>query len=274
MHEADGHRPLADGRGDPLDRAGADVARRRRRRAGWSRAAAAARRRARRGMPTASGPGEHEAVRVERELRRPASRVRLGADEDEQRPGLERRAARRCGCPRRRRASSALVAEQLATSVCEQDLDVGRRARSGRPGSATCSRRGRRRGPAGATCDACAARNTAAWPAELPPPTTTTGSPAQSCASISGRGVVDAVALELLEPRHVELAVARAGGDDHGARARPAVPSSSLTHVVAVVALERRPPRPGRRCRAPNFSAWMTARSASSAPEMPGGKPR
>ena len=35
------------------------------------------------------------------------------------------------------------------------------------------------------TGEPASARNIAAWPAELPPPTTTTGEPAQACASRS-----------------------------------------------------------------------------------------
>ena len=61
------------------------------------------------------------------------------------------------------------------------------------------------------------ARNIAAWPAELPPPTTTTG----DCRALAGfhRGgrVVHAVALEVGEAVDVESSVAGAGGDDHGA---------------------------------------------------------
>ena len=61
------------------------------------------------------------------------------------------------------------------------------------------------------------ARNTAAWPAELPPPTTTTG----DCGALPGfdRGgrVVHALALEVGEPVDVESPVAGAGGDDHRA---------------------------------------------------------
>ena len=61
------------------------------------------------------------------------------------------------------------------------------------------------------------ARNTAAWPAELPPPTTTTGGLSALPGFHRGRRVVHAFALELSEAIDVETAVARAAGDDHGA---------------------------------------------------------
>ena len=57
------------------------------------------------------------------------------------------------------------------------------------------------------------ARNTAAWPAELPPPTTTdVGSRAQ-LRLVGRRGVVDAAALEALAPFDFEPAVVGAGRD-------------------------------------------------------------
>ena len=67
------------------------------------------------------------------------------------------------------------------------------------------------------TCAVVRDRNTAAWPAELPPPTTIDLLAAAELRLHGGRGVVDALALEALVVRHVELAVARAGRDDDGA---------------------------------------------------------
>ena len=61
------------------------------------------------------------------------------------------------------------------------------------------------------------ARNSAAWPAELPPPTTTTGRPGALAGLDLGGRVVHALALEVVEAVDVESPVARAGGDDHGA---------------------------------------------------------
>ena len=58
-----------------------------------------------------------------------------------------------------------------------------------------------RREPACARAWRVCARNTAAWPAELPPPTTMTSSPTHSCASIGVARVVDARAFELREVR-------------------------------------------------------------------------
>ena len=65
------------------------------------------------------------------------------------------------------------------------------------------------------------ARKTAAWPAELPPPTSASSWPAQSLPSIERGPVVDGRALELCEIRDVDAAVADAAGDHHGARADP-----------------------------------------------------
>ena len=55
--------------------------------------------------------------------------------------------------------------------------------RCGGSGSATWCRPGRPTRTSRCTCRADCARNTAAWPAELPPPTTITSSPSHSCAS-------------------------------------------------------------------------------------------
>jgi hypothetical protein len=84
------------------------------------------------------------------------------------------------------------------------------------------------------TLGVCLARNSAACPAELPPPTTATGSPRFH----QGRGVVDTSSLELREAWHVELAVAGAGRDQDrpcGYR-RPVV---ERDEVVPVFLLER-----------------------------------
>src|SRR6476646_101480 len=95
--------------------------------------------------------------------------------------------------------------------------------------------------------------------------------PALLCLESRGR-VVHARRLELREPRHVELPVPRAGGDDHG-------PCCDLdVHLGAnqVMAIRRCNWRAslGMVMRAPNLRAWIAARSASSAPEIPAGKPR
>ena len=69
------------------------------------------------------------------------------------------------------------------------------------------------------TCLALRARKTAACPAELPPPTTTTSCSAHRSRLHRRRRVVDAGPFEALVAGDVELAVARAGGDDDGASA-------------------------------------------------------
>ena len=96
-----------------------------------------------------------------------------------------RRAAPVCRCPRRPRASSAVLAEQLAHLGVAPDLDVRDALDAvdqvARHVLAQVVARGSSAARPRCTC---ATRNTAACPAELPPPTTTTGSPAQSCASI------------------------------------------------------------------------------------------
>ena len=93
------------------------------------------------------------------------------------------------------------------------------------------------------------------------------------------RPVGDARTLEGREVGDVGPAIARAGGDDHGAR----------PHGAAVGELQAAEDRPGCRAgppqssratssgiaiSAPNFSAWLKARPASAMPEMPVGKPR
>ena len=84
--------------------------------------------------------------------------------------------------------------------------------------------------------------------------------------------VVDAHLLEVVRPGHVQPPVPRPGRDDHrGGRDRAPIgqpdwyrlPSRSMAVASA-----------GTANRAPNFRAWIIARSASSAPEIPDGKPR
>jgi hypothetical protein len=87
-----------------------------------------------------------------------------------------------------------------------------------------------------------------------------------------GGGVVHARALEVLESGYGQFAVTGTRrdqdrpGEDHGAVLEP-------DGVLAVVLLERGRSA-GTSMWAPNFSAWITARSASSGPEIPDGKPR
>ena len=87
------------------------------------------------------------------------------------------------------------------------------------------------------------------------------------------RGVVDAAALELLEASDVELPVARARREEDRPRLDPFV-FAEADASARPSATRSRPPRPGTMIVAPNFRAWIAARSASSPPEMPSGKPR
>ena len=144
---------------------------------GWRFDVRAATRRAR--------AGQHEAAFSSRlDLLRQPVGARNGADEAEERGGLERPLlpGRRCSRSRPRRArSSPCIAPHLrvaaaprCSSVCSMRRDeVARHVLSGR-----------RRGSGGRPCARDSARKTAACPAELPPPTTTTSAPRQSCASL------------------------------------------------------------------------------------------
>src|SRR3954454_938702 len=88
VHEGDGHAALADRGGDALDRSVADVA------AGEDAGHARLEQ-----VRIAPGPqaarlahvraGEHEALRVERDLLREPSRLGVGADEDEEAAGVD-----------------------------------------------------------------------------------------------------------------------------------------------------------------------------------------
>ena len=88
------------------------------------------------------------------------------------------------------------------------------------------------------------------------------------------RGVVDAAALEPLAAFDVQQAVVGAGGDQQALGRRPsrrrrgAAPEYALSNVRPVTWRRRR-----AGC-APNLLACTTARSASSPPVMPVGKPR
>src|SRR4029450_2305847 len=82
------------------------------------------------------------------------------------------------------------------------------------------------------------ARNTVACPAELPPPTTATGSVAAPPGRALGGGVVDAGLLDLLHAGQVEPAVTGAGRDDHRAGGDRAA-AVQLDDVVPVAPLQR-----------------------------------
>ena len=125
--------------------------------------------------------GEHEATGVPPDDAVEPARPRRLPDEDEQRRPPGPPAPR---CPARSRSpSSRRVPSAPATSVSVLDRDLLRRLD---PVDEVAGHRGveaRRPGPAASPTRRTAARNTAAWPAELPPPTTKTCPPAWSTAS-------------------------------------------------------------------------------------------
>ena len=88
-----------------------------------------------------------------------------------------------------------------------------------------------------------------------------------------GGGVVDPAHLELVEARHVEAAVLRPGGDDHGAAGRHLAVRELDLHAASVH-WSSASAAAGTARREPNLSAWTPARWASSLPDTPAGKPR
>ncbi len=104
-------------------------------------------------------------------------------------------------------------------------------------------------------------RKMAAWPAELPPPTTTTSQPAHDLRLEIGGGIEDAVALEHLEVRDVESPVPGPGGDDDR-------PAGDLALVGQGDARGTRPRRGARRPR----TGWP-ATPPGVAPGWPCGRP-
>ncbi len=108
------------------------------------------------------------------------------------------------------------------------------------------------------TFAACADRNTAAWPAELPPPTSTTSCCAQIFASIAEAQYQTPRPSNSRQPRHVGPAIARAAGDHRGARAMRR-PSRQGQHELAAPATSLEQSRPttwaGISISAPNFCA-------------------
>ena len=87
-----------------------------------------------------------------------------------------------------------------------------------------------------------------------------------------GRGVVHALAFELVESRGIEPAVPRAGGRDHGSTDDFGSVGQPDDEVAAVFTKTSR--GTGAVNAAPNFSACTNARWVRSAPEIPVGKPR
>ena len=85
-------------------------------------------------------------------------------------------------------------------------------------------------------------------------------------------GVMDTRSLEPREIGERQPAVAHAGGDhDRVANDRLVVAKLDAKRAVSGSSATA---SPGTVMCAPNFRAWMVARSASSSPEIPAGKPR
>ena len=179
--QANRHRALADGRGDALDRAGVDIADGEDPRAARLQEETAGRPPNRSRLPS----GTSRPVR-----RKPSSSIATTSRSQwvcGEAPMKTKSAfagtpsARRCGCPRHEGLERAL-ALQPTTSRVRAHLDLRAlidlvdevaRHRLGEITAADEKAAGRELWE----------RNIAAWPAELPPPTITTGSPTQSCAS-------------------------------------------------------------------------------------------
>ena len=183
MHELDGHRALADGRGDALDRAGPHVPSGEHAGAAGLQQERLPRRGPVWGLSPAPGPSGQTPWRPSRspagsQSVRGTAPMKLntaGVSTVRASPGLivDDLDGSRGGRRRSSGGSSCCRATRCWPSV-----------RSAGPGSWTCSCTDHRRGSAAAPCGHAAARKTAAWPAELPPPTTTTWDPRHSCASL------------------------------------------------------------------------------------------
>ena len=144
-----------------------------------------------------------------------------------------------------------------------------------------------RSGPACARASAVCARKTAAWPAELPPPTTITSSPRAQLRLDVGRAVVDAGALELREVRQGQAAGTRRRVAMMTVRAGTGGPSSISSGIGLAVAGEPpgalRDQQSGRRTSAPAYRPaprapaprcrWESRGSSRSSSSSPPGRP-
>ena len=249
-------------RADPLDRSGAHVAdgeharhaRLERRGRAPSRVRAAA-------APVSTKPCASSATP------QPSSQRGLGVGADEQEHVADRALVLDAGAASRQE-TAARPLRRLAVQL--RQLGVRRAARCsawprcGRSGSATCWRRGPGPRTSMWTLAACCARNTAAWPAELPPPTSTTSSAAHASPrarrpSTRRRG-----------PRTRRAAARRAGDSARRWRSRPSArrslrPSPRSTTQLAV--------GPGACSRAPPPAPGSASRRRTSAPARTRGRP-
>ena len=171
---------LADRPADPLDRAGAHVADREHAgHGGFQRRQAG--RRSRQRAPVTTKPALSTSTP---QPLQPVGR-RIGADEQEdvadRRLGL---LAGRAVAPAHPLEAAARRRRRARRSRSRSSVRCSASRRCARSDSATCSRRGPAPRTIMRTFAAWPDRNTAPWPAELPPPTRMTSSPAHSRASI------------------------------------------------------------------------------------------
>ena len=231
--ELDRHRPLADGRGDALDRAGPDVA-------GGEDAGAAGLQQERLPPRRPVGRLRQRRPRSGRIPWRPVS-ISGGSQSVRGTAPMKLNSAGRLDRPRLSRlavddldrAEVAVAATSAGPSCCRA-LDVGRSARSAGPGSSTCSCTGRRRGSRGSTLrgvlgeedGGLAGGVAAADHHDLAPPA--------QLRLVRRRGVVDAAALEPLAPLDAQPAVVGPGGDQQ-ALGRDRLAAVEVQHRVGVV---------------------------------------
>ena len=197
-----------------------------------------------------------------------------GADEDEQRPRVELVGARRSALSSTTTRLERAVADQLAHLGVQQHLDV--------------------RGPldpvdevARHVCAEVVRRGSAGAPSARAGEEHRRLAGRVAAADDRDRVAAHELRLDLRWrrsrrscPRTPRAAGRRAGGSWAPVAITTALaldaspPSSSRIDVVAVAPRRAPSPRQATASRAPNLLAWIAARSASSAPEMPAGKPR
>ena len=117
------------------------------------------------------------------------------------------------------------------------------------------------------------ARWSAAWPAELPPPTTKTSRSSISRRRADGGAVVHAEPDQLLDRVDAEPAVGDARGDHDRAGAHLAAVGDDAVRVAVAPGTSASTGHPVKN-RVPKRIAWLRARCERRMPEIPRGKPR